>query len=522
MTADQLEKVRRERWRQDGKPLLTLDDAEKWLEDTPLCLFLPRRAHLPVPAPSFVEAVEGKPDATPGPAAIAQAYELLARLVASGAVVPLNLFGTPGERPDFLATPEALSFIYALQTERNPKKAPLTSGTGKVSRLASEVWQLLEREGALTAAELRERLGREVTEAATLRALGELWHTLRVVPVPESAEAAAHWELLSARHRKELNSGSTQSQTTALSVLASFYLQSAVLASGEEVETFLSPLASRSRVRDVLRGLAATRQLGTLAMDAQTQYFLEGTLPEFAEEEEAARQDSRELQGLEGNEPDAEEAAASGQGEPARRPEFVAKRRSFTGGERPRPAAGDRGGRGARTGSPRTFGADRSRPRPAEGAGGGRAERPRSGTSRFGAPGGPRSFGKRTGAAGAGQGSAGGEDRPRRSFDRSGGDRPRTDRGAGGGAGFDRPRFGRAGSDQAGGAPGFKRTFRASGGRTDFPRSGAERQERGPGFGRGAAPGRPPRTGGERASGARPFRPAGAKPFGNRGAAAVG
>ncbi len=196
MRTDQLEKVRRERWRQDGNPLLTLDDAEQWLENTPLCLFLPRRAHLPVPAPSFVEAVQGKPDTTPAPAAIAQAHELLARLIASGAVVPLNLFGTPGERPDFLATPEALSFVYALQTERNPKKAPSTTGTGKVSRLASEVWKLLEHEGALTAAELRERLGREVTEAATVRALGELWHGMRVVPVPENAEDGAHWELL--------------------------------------------------------------------------------------------------------------------------------------------------------------------------------------------------------------------------------------------------------------------------------------------------------------------------------------
>jgi hypothetical protein len=54
MNQNQLEQARRTRWRQDGNALLTLDDAERWLADTPLCLYLPRRQHLPVPAPTFV------------------------------------------------------------------------------------------------------------------------------------------------------------------------------------------------------------------------------------------------------------------------------------------------------------------------------------------------------------------------------------------------------------------------------------------------------------------------------------
>lgn len=202
MRLEPLQKARLERWRQNSNPLLTLDDAEQWLGEQPLCMYLPRRAHLPVPAPSFAEAVEGKADATPGPAVLGEAGKLLARLVASGAVVPLSLFGTGGgETPDFLATPEALSYIYALQTERNPKKAPSTAGTGRVSPLAADVWEVLEREGALTAVELREKLGREVTEAAVLRSLGELWHGMRVMPVPSEGGESAHWELLNARHR---------------------------------------------------------------------------------------------------------------------------------------------------------------------------------------------------------------------------------------------------------------------------------------------------------------------------------
>ena len=67
MNQNQLEQARRTRWRQDGNALLTLDDAERWLADTPLCLYLPRRQHLPVSAPTFVEAIAGRADATPGP-----------------------------------------------------------------------------------------------------------------------------------------------------------------------------------------------------------------------------------------------------------------------------------------------------------------------------------------------------------------------------------------------------------------------------------------------------------------------
>ncbi len=344
MNQNQLQQARLTRWRQDGNALLTLDDAERWLADTPLCLYLPRQQHLPVPAPSFVEAVAGRADATPGPEAIAAAAQMLARLVASGAVVALNLFGAApgigistfvGEHPDFLATPEALPYLYALQPERNPKREPTTAGNGRVSPLAAETWKLLEREGAITTSELRSQLGREVTEAAVLRALAELWHTMRVVPIPaENPQEGAHWELLSARHRRELNIGSTQSQTTALSILASFYLQSAVAASEEEVEIFLSPVASRSRIRDVVHGLATTRQLASFPLNGEGQLYVEGSLPEIAEEEPvvaaAIGEDAGLDAGLEQNEPSMIEAAATGAESPAQRRERPpVPRRSF-------------------------------------------------------------------------------------------------------------------------------------------------------------------------------------------------
>ena len=55
------------------------------------------------------------------------------------------------------------------------------------SPLVIRTWQVLDREGEATAVELRETLGRELTEAAVLRALIELWTTVRAMPVGSRA-----------------------------------------------------------------------------------------------------------------------------------------------------------------------------------------------------------------------------------------------------------------------------------------------------------------------------------------------
>jgi 23S rRNA pseudouridine2605 synthase len=489
MRQDQLEQARRTRWRQDGNALLTLDDAERWLAETPLCLYLPRRQHLPVPAPSFVEAIAGRPDPTPGPEQIAAAAQMLARLVASGAVIALNLFGAApgigvssfvGEHPDFLATPEALPYLYALQPERNPKREPTTAGNGRVSPLAAEAWKLLEREGALTTMELRSKLGREVTEAAVLRSLAELWHTMRVVPVPaENPQEGAHWELLSARHRRELNIGSTQSQTTALSILVSFYLQSAVSATAEEVEIFLSPVASRSRLRDVVHGLSTTRQLASFSLAGDEQFYVEGTLPEIAEEEEtvvlaASTADAASLDaGLEQNEPSLIEAAATGaapdRARPAAprrpsRPAFADRARgSFAARDRRAPS-GDRAPR--REGGFRRPQRSGDRPsgaapfRRAEGAEGTAAE----GTARPQRP----NFERRA------RPSFGRPDRPDRSAGSGSAAGPRT-----AGPSMDRPRTDRPDSGRPARSGGFARPGSAGKRFGSSPRPSSGRFERG-------------------------------------------
>jgi 23S rRNA pseudouridine2605 synthase len=283
MTKEQLQAARAAHWRQKQNPILTLEDAESWVEQHPLCLYLPRQAQLPAPAPSFVEACMGSGHTTPGAAAIEQARDLLTRLIASGNVVALNLFGAVGEQPDFLVARQALPFVLALRGDPDWKHAPQKSSGHKVTPLVLEIWKALEQEGGLTAAEVREKLGRELTEAAVLRGLSELWQGLRISPVFGGSGEPARWELLRLHHRDALATATSTAQVTALSLLVSMYLQSVYAASSEEIEVFLSPVASRSRVREAVRGLSATRQIHSLSMDAQTYYFLENGLPEFAE-----------------------------------------------------------------------------------------------------------------------------------------------------------------------------------------------------------------------------------------------
>jgi len=288
LTSEQLLATRATLWRQKAEPLLTLEDAQSWLLQSGLCLFLPRKAQIPAPAPSFVEACLGETTATPPRVAIEAAQGLLVRLIEAESALPLNLLGTATDHPDFLVSQEALPFVYALRGDRDWKHAPGTAGANRVSPLISHIWKLLEKRGVLTATEIQEELGKELTEAAVLRALHELWSSLRVIPLYQPDGQETLWEPLQSRHQKAMNAGVGMSQVTALSVLVSVYLQSVVAAAADDAESFLSPLASRSKVREVVRGLTATRQLAMIQMETQSLLYVDGSLPEFPEAEKLA------------------------------------------------------------------------------------------------------------------------------------------------------------------------------------------------------------------------------------------
>jgi 23S rRNA pseudouridine2605 synthase len=266
--------------RQNGLGTVTLEDARTWIEETGLCLFLPKRQFSSSVAPSFVEAVVGRPEVTPEQKTIEQAEDLLVRLENDGVAIRLNLLGQPGEQPDFVVAAWVLPYVYALRGDRDWRRSPQLTGSRQVSQLAVHVYKQLEG-GDQNVAQLKQALGREVSESAVIRAITELWQQLRIIPVIAARGQAAKWQLLRTRFQRAIAEGASTSQVTAISVLASIYLQAAIAASMEDVELFLAPLTARSKIREVIRGLVATRQVHTISLGHAPHFYVAGTLPEF-------------------------------------------------------------------------------------------------------------------------------------------------------------------------------------------------------------------------------------------------
>ena len=281
MTSEQLEASRIERMRQNGHGTSTLEETRTWIEETGLCLFLPKRQFGSSITPTFVEAVCGQRNPTPEPKQIAVAEDMLVRLEKDGVVVRLNLQGLLGEQPDYVVAAWVLPYVYALRGDRDWRRSPQLTGSRQVSPLAVQTYKLLEAADSPVST-LKHTLGREVTEAAVARAITELWQQLRIIPMVNAPGEAAKWQLLRHRFQKAIAEGASTSQVTAISVLASIYLQAVIAATMEDVESFLSPLTARSKVREVIRGLVATRQVHTLTLGHAPHFYVAGTLPEFS------------------------------------------------------------------------------------------------------------------------------------------------------------------------------------------------------------------------------------------------
>jgi len=102
-----------------------------------------------------------------------------------------------------------------------------------------------------------------------------------VLPAPQTDGRATLWELTSDRFTKQIKAGANAGQPSALSALISLYLGQAVVASEEEIESFLSPLVARSRTRSVIHALLGARQLDSIAVEGRTMLHLAGELPAF-------------------------------------------------------------------------------------------------------------------------------------------------------------------------------------------------------------------------------------------------
>src|SRR5208282_6900514 len=168
--------------RQNGAGTLTLEDSRTWIEETGLCLFLPRKQFSSFVAPSFVEAVAGERNVSPSAKTVSLAEDFLIRLESEGVAVRLNLLGQPGDEPDFVVAGWVLPYVYALRGDRDWRRIPQLTGSRQVSPLAIQAYKQLET-GDATITQLRHSLGREVSESAVLRAITELWQQLRIIPV---------------------------------------------------------------------------------------------------------------------------------------------------------------------------------------------------------------------------------------------------------------------------------------------------------------------------------------------------
>jgi hypothetical protein len=275
----QLTAARAKMWHQDGEPLLTLEAARAWVKEMGLVLFAPR-PQIAAPAASLVEATLGHANPAPSLSETEVARHFVARLVQEGEALPLHLLGEAGDAPDFVVSAQMFSYVFTLRGDKAWKLPP--SATGGLSPLGLKINEALLAKGELTAFELASELGREVTEAAILRSLVELWSQLRVIPVLQLANGSTKWEPAARRFTKAIKAGANAGQPTALSALISLYLTQAVAANEDEIEAFLSPLTARSRVREVANALTGARQLETVVLEGKTLLHVPGVLPEFA------------------------------------------------------------------------------------------------------------------------------------------------------------------------------------------------------------------------------------------------
>ena len=251
MTDQDLQQLRSEKWRLDGKPIRTIEEARAFVETVGFCLMYPVRPTMPVP--TFIGAFVGSDNRLPtwqhaysDPRALA-ATELMVRLLRERAAYEANLFN---ENNAFLVAASVFPYFYALVGERNPKLAPKQGPRSPYSPLACDAFELIRRDGPISKPKLQEALGGSVSLAALDKALGELLAKLRITRVDYKPSEGSFWDLLYRWAPDAVREGVGLSVQEALSALLSKYLDCVIAAEQSELETFFGNFVARSRVKD--------------------------------------------------------------------------------------------------------------------------------------------------------------------------------------------------------------------------------------------------------------------------------
>src|SRR5579862_6343906 len=253
MTEQELDQLRRERWRLNGTAVRTLDDARRFIESVGFCLMYPMRK--PLLAPTFIGAWTGSDQRLPtqqhayaDPRA-GEATEIMVRLLRNRDAYEANLFA---ENNAFLLAASIFPYFYALKGERNPKQPPKPGPRSEYSQLACDAYEIIRREGPISKAKLQQKLAGSISFAALDRALNELWSKLRIARVDYKPTEGAFWDVLYRWSPDAVREGIGLSVAEALSALISKYLDCVVAADQQELEAFFGNFVPRSRVREAI------------------------------------------------------------------------------------------------------------------------------------------------------------------------------------------------------------------------------------------------------------------------------
>ncbi|HKH98213.1 MAG TPA: hypothetical protein VJ999_03815 [Candidatus Sulfotelmatobacter sp.] len=261
MTDLELQQLRREKWRLDGKRIRTLEEARAFLEEVGFCLMYPQRP--PLLVPTFMGAFVGSEDRLPGwqhafadPRA-AEATELMVRMLRERAAFEANLFD---ENNGFLVAASVFPYFYALVGERNPKLAPKAGSRSPYSALACDAFELIRRDGPISKQKMQEVLGGSVSFPALDGALGELWSKLRITRVDYKASEGSVWDVLYRWAPEAVKEGVGLSVPEALTAMLSKYLDAVIAVEQAELETLFGNFIARSKVKEAVNALLAARE----------------------------------------------------------------------------------------------------------------------------------------------------------------------------------------------------------------------------------------------------------------------
>jgi hypothetical protein len=269
MHEQQLQELRHEKWRLNGRPVRTLEDAREFIDTVGFCLLYPQRPA--VLAPTFVGAYKGSDEKLPiAHMAFAdheaqEAKELMVRLLREKSAYEANVFA----ENNFIVAASVFPYFYGLIGDRNPRQAPTTGARSEYSPLALHAFQVIQKEGPISKERLRQLVAGAISEVALDRALDELWAKLRITRVDYKPDEGVFWDVLFRWSPDAVKKGTQMSVAESLTALVSKYLDCVLAAQQQEVEHFFSSLTSRARVREAINALQAARELHFVHVDGR-------------------------------------------------------------------------------------------------------------------------------------------------------------------------------------------------------------------------------------------------------------